>query len=146
MNFKFDFICLTESKIQKGCEPKIDINIQGYQPPVGVPTESTKGGVLLYAKYGLNFIPRNYLSNLMYKSKELESIFIAVNNPKEINDIIGVIYRHPCMNSKTFNEDYLKQLNDKVCAENKHCYFSGDFNYNLLSTSTQNETFDFLIQ
>ena len=103
LNFKFDFICLSESKIQNGSEPKINIDIQGYQPPVGMSTESTKGGVLLYVRTGLNFIPRNDLTNIMYKPRELESFFIEVNNPKETNNIIGVVYRHPCMNEKLFN-------------------------------------------
>ena len=34
LNFDFDFICLTESKIQKDTEPKVDININGYQAPI----------------------------------------------------------------------------------------------------------------
>ena len=66
LEFKFDIICLSESKIQKDCDPKIDINIDGYQYPVGTP-ESTKGGVLIYVKYDINFKPRNDLS--IYKSK-----------------------------------------------------------------------------
>ena len=55
LEFKFDIICLSESKIQKDCDPKIYINIVGYQFPVGTPTESTKGGVLIYVKNGINF-------------------------------------------------------------------------------------------
>ena len=74
LEFKFDIICLSESKIQKDCDPKIDINIDGYQFPVGTPTESAKGGVLIYVKNGINFKPRNDLA--IYKSKELESFFI----------------------------------------------------------------------
>ena len=50
MNFTFDVICLTESKILKDIAPTIDINIKGYQTPIGTPTESTKGGVLIYVK------------------------------------------------------------------------------------------------
>ena len=32
------------------------------------------------------------------KSKELESAFIEIINKNECNDIVGVIYRLPCMN------------------------------------------------
>ena len=64
LEFKFDIICLSESKIQKDC----DINIDGYQSPVGTPTESVKGGVLIYVKNDINFKPRNDLA--IYKSKE----------------------------------------------------------------------------
>ena len=42
LNFKFDFICMSESKLQKGNPPKTDINIPGYQTPVGIPTEAKK--------------------------------------------------------------------------------------------------------
>ena len=76
LEFKFVIISLSESKIQKNCEPKIDINIDGYQSPVGTPTESAKGGVLIYVKNGINFKPRNDLA--IYQSKELESLFIEI--------------------------------------------------------------------
>ena len=55
----------------KGIQPQIDINIDGYQPPEGTPTEGEKGGVLIYAKNGINYVPRNDLN--LYSSKELES-------------------------------------------------------------------------
>ena len=90
----------------------VSIEIDGYQSPVGMPTESSKGGVLIYSKVGINFYPREDLNNIMYKSKELESFFIEVVNPKSTNDIIGVVYRHPCMNDILFNDDYLKKLCD----------------------------------
>ena len=50
LEFKFNIIYLSESKIQRDCDPKIDINIDGYQYPAGTPTESTKGGILIYIK------------------------------------------------------------------------------------------------
>ena len=83
MNFKFDFICLTEGKIRKNFEPKTDITIDDYQFPIGTPTGASKGGggVLIYAKEGIDFIPREYLN--IYRSKELESYFIEVANSKE---------------------------------------------------------------
>ena len=143
LNFKFDFLCITESKIQKDSEPKVDISIDGYQSPVGMPTESTKGGVLIYAKSGINIIPRDDLTNSMYRSLELESFFVEVINTKGPNSIVGVIYRHPCMAENIFIEDHLKILNDKLSNENKQCYISGDYNFDLLNVSTHNETFNF---
>ena len=55
INLKFDFICITESKIRMNSEPKTDITIEDYQDPVGTPTEASKGGVLIYAKNGIDF-------------------------------------------------------------------------------------------
>ena len=81
-----------------------------------------KGGVLIYIKNGINFKPRNDL--IIYKSKELESFFIEINNPKETNSVVGVIYRHPCMNEQIFNDDYLQKITDILSLENKtNSYF-----------------------
>ena len=141
LEFKFDVLCLSESKIHRDFDPKIDINIEGYQSPVGTPTESTKGGVLIYVKNSINFKPRNDLN--IYKSKELESSFIEIVNPKETNSIVGVIYRHPCMEENIFTDDYLKKITDILSIENKKIFISGDFNFDLLNVSTHNETFSF---
>ena len=62
LDFAFDIICISESKIIKDYYPKFDINIKGYKTPVSTPTESTKGGVLIYVKNSLNFKPRNDLN------------------------------------------------------------------------------------
>ena len=47
------------------------------------------------------------------------------------------------MNESVFNEDYLKSLIDKLSIQNKKVYLAGDFNFDLLNTSTHNDTFDF---
>ena len=80
LNLKFDFICITESKIRKYQDPKTDITIDGYKYPIGMSTEASKGGVLIYVKEGINCIPREDLN--IHKSKELESYFIEVINVK----------------------------------------------------------------
>jgi hypothetical protein len=141
INYKFDIICISESKLQKDFEPNVNINIKGYQSPIGTPTESTKGGVLIYVRLGINFKPRKDLN--LYKSKELESFFIEIINKKESNDIIGVIYRHPCMDETAFTDKYLKILVDKLSIESKKVFIAGDFNYDLLKVSTHNATFEF---
>ena len=48
LDHQFDFICISESKLQKNIQPSVDINIEGYQTPVGMPTHASKGGVLIY--------------------------------------------------------------------------------------------------
>ena len=141
INFAFDIICISESKVIKDFDPKVDIYIYGYQAPISTPTESTKGGVLIYVKSGINFKLRNDLN--VYKPKELESLFIEVNNKKESNDIIGVIYRHPCMNGTAFIDEHLKAIVDKLSKENKKVFIAGDFNFDLLNAATHNETFKF---
>ena len=129
LEFKFDILCISETKIHKDFDPKVDINIEGF--PVGNPTESTKGGVLIYVKNGINYKPRKDL--IIYKSKELESFFIEIINQKETNSVVGVIYRHPCMDENIFIDDYLKKITDILSSENKKIFISGDFNFDLLN-------------
>ena len=145
LDFQFDFICINESKIEKD-QPvsKIDISIDGYQSPIGTPTESTKGGVLLYVKTGLNVVPREDITNSLYKSKEVESIFIEIIDPCQSNSILGTMYRHPSMDEKYFNDKFmitLKEIRDKE--PNKSFYLAGDFNFDLLKTSSHPETSNF---
>ena len=69
LKFKFDVIAISESLLIKGKLPIVDISLQGYHQPVGTPTESTKGGVLLYVSDSLNFIERPKLN--IYESKHV---------------------------------------------------------------------------
>ena len=131
INYQFDFICISESKVRKNCEPQVDIIIPGYQYPVGTPTESTKGGVLIYVSNGINFKPREDLT--IFKEKELESYFIEVIHERSTNSIVGCVYRHPCMDEHIFIEEYMQPLNEKLETESKKVFIAGDFNYNLLN-------------
>ena len=136
-----DVDTLSESKIIKNYEPTVDISIDGYKTPISMPTEATKGGVLIYVKSELNFKPRDDFK--VYKSMELESIFIEIINGKESNDIVGVIYRHPSMSASEFNDIYLKRITDKLSNENKKVFIAGDFNFDLLNSSSHDDTFEF---
>ena len=44
-------------------------------------TESEKGGALLYVNDQLNSKPRKDLDTLVYKCRQLESIFVEIINP-----------------------------------------------------------------
>ena len=109
---------------------------------MGTPTEATKGGVLIYIKEGINYKPRPDLN--IYKTKELESYFIEVVNSSGSNSIVGTVYRHPCMDPTTFNQEYLNPLMERLGKDNKDHYISGDFNLDLLKTANHSPTFDFL--
>ena len=78
LNFNFDFIAITESKLYKGKEPSTNILLEGYNEPFHCNTEATKGGVLLYSSTKLNIIPRPDLQT--YSPKEVESVFVEVVN------------------------------------------------------------------
>ena len=83
-DFQYDIICISESKLRKDCEPKVDISIEGYQSPVGTSTEATKGGVLIYAKIGINFKPRNDL--ILYKKRNLNHFLLKLTT--RVNQMI----------------------------------------------------------
>ena len=72
---KFDIIGITETKFIKGIAPIIDPKLPGYKHH-HTPTESTKGGVLMYIREGISYKRRGNLENMMYKAKELESVFL----------------------------------------------------------------------
>ena len=140
IDFKFDILCISESKLIKGVKPIIDISLENYHDPIGTPSEATKGGVLIYVSKDLNFKPRNDLN--IYSSKEIESSFIEIINKKKANCIIGTIYRHPSMCGKEFNDKHLRPLTHKLNLEkNKNIYIAGDFNFNLLNVSSHNPDF-----
>ena len=143
LDFRFDILCFSESKLQKDVNPAVQINIHGYQNPLSVPTEAQKGGVLIYVKEGIIFKPRLDLN--MYKKCELESCFLEIVNQKSVNDIVGVVYRHPVMNVNIFIDDYLVPLTEKLSKQKKNIYICGDFNFNLLNLS-HSGTMDFIEQ
>ena len=57
INFLFDIICLSESKIRHNINPKSDINLDRYQSPESMPTHASKGGVLMYIERELIMYP-----------------------------------------------------------------------------------------
>ena len=135
LDHKFDFICISESKIRDGIEPRVDISIDGYQYPEGMPTLASKGGVLIYIKNGINYLLRNDLS--VKQDKLLESFFVEVINKNCKNDIVGVMYRHPSQDKTVFLDQFLQPLNEKLTKENKNIFLKGDFNFNFLDLEDQ---------
>ena len=79
--------------------------------------EAEKGGTILYVSADLNYNPRKDLE--IYTNKELESSFIEIINDKENNDIVGVVYRHPNMNTDIFIDEKLSELMNKLSKENR---------------------------
>ena len=79
-----------------------------------------------YVRNHLSYKLKKQLS--IYKSYELQSIFIEINNFEKSNIVIRCIYKHPGMNLNEFNEFYLNNLLDQ-----KTVFLVGDFNLNLLN-------------
>ena len=139
---EFDVIAVSETKIIKDQDPIFDITLPGYKE-YGTPTESSKGGVLIYIKDNINVKRRTDLEAKMYESAKLESVFLEILNDKKKNEIFGCIYRHPTMDTKTFNDKYFNEVISKITDEKKICYLAGDFNIDLLKSETIGDTKDF---
>ena len=125
-------IGISESNLYKSDSSITNVDLDGFSY-IHTPTESKKGGSLLYINNSVNFKARNDLT--IYKPKELESIFIEIINTKQTNLIIGSIYRHPSMSLTEFNVDYLNPLLEKMGLENKNHLLMGDFNADLIHYS-----------
>ena len=138
---KFSIIGLTESRLNKDIAPLKNINLQNYNIQ-HTPTESNKGGSLVYISTDLSYKTRNDLK--LYKSKELESIFIEIINKKDKNTIVGCIYKHPILTNDEFNNHFLSPMLEKVSFEHQEVFLMGDFNINLLNYESNQETADFL--
>ena len=99
----------------------------------------------MYVKKDLIYKLRNDLK--IFKSKELESIFIEIINSKHKNVIAGCIYCHPCIKLKEFNDDFMTYLSEKLLKEkSKHIIPIGDFNADLLKYEIDIDTANFLDQ
>ena len=80
----------------------------------------------------------------MYKSKELESVFIEIINKKGKNTIVGCIYKHPKLAIDEFNNQFLSPMPENLSYEHKEVHPMADFNINLLNYESNQETTDFL--
>ena len=60
------------------------------------------------------------------------------------NIIVGCIYKHPTLDTKSFNEKYFNDVIAKITNEKKLCYLAGDFNIDLLKSDSNPDTKDFL--
>ena len=139
LEYPFDIIAISETKIQKGTNTIIDINIPNYQY-IHTPTESTKGGTLLYINNNLNSKPRTDLD--IYQAKDVESTFAEIIIPKGKNIIIGCIYKHHTIDPANFGK-LLEPTLIKVNKEKKPVIIAGDFNIDLLKFRKDKNTNDY---
>ena len=82
---------------------------------------------------------------MIYKKRELESVFIEIIEKDSKNIVVGCLYRHPGMQQSEINDEYLKPLSENLISENKEVILVGDFNIDLLKCdSNKNAVSDFL--
>ena len=141
INVTFNVIGITETRLNKSSIRNTNIDLSGYSFE-HTPTEANCGGALLYIDNNINYIVRDDLC--IYRSKELESVFIEIINSKGKNTIVGCVYRHPCMNPTEFIDIYLSELLQKFSKEDKTIMLMGDFNIDLLKYDHNTDSASFL--
>ena len=117
---------ITETLLCSDENAKTNINIEGFTIE-HTPTNSSKGGALLYLHEFLKYNSRNDLNIL--KNKELESVFVEITNKSKSNLIIECIYRHPYMDQSEFIIDYMTSLLQKLSQESKKCFTAWGLQY-----------------
>ena len=142
LNFEFDVIGITETRLKKNHPLCSNISLENYITEDNL-TESSAGGTRLYISNKLSYKNRNDLQ--MYKAKQLESSFIEIINTDSPNIIVGCIYKHPSMSIEEFTEDFIETLFQAISKErNKKVYLMGDFNIDLLKTNDHRNTSNFI--
>ena len=106
LKVKFDILGITESRLRADKKAVNSIDLEGYVTE-STPTAASCRGALLYINKNINFRLRNDFK--IYEYKELESVFIEIINRKVKNNVVGCIYRHPCV-VMFFSKTFLKTL------------------------------------
>ena len=141
LGLNFGVIGITETKFSSNSNPP-QCQLENYDM-IHTPSDSEKGGALLYLSNKLQYTRRSDLDKIVYKSKELESIFAEITQPKSKNIIVGCIYRHPKMSISDFTDNFMTPLLEKTSCKNKTLILLGDFNINLLKHDDNDEVSDF---
>ena len=110
----------------------------GYQL-IGKHRNSRGGGVAVCVQRHLHYFEIPDISTI---ESDMETVFIEISKDQlqiDKNILIGVIYRPPATDVRSFNA-MLNVYLYKIRKENKICYLLGDFNINLLNHDTHNPT------
>ena len=142
LDFEFDCIMITETKLQTNTNPKINIDIPNYHF-FHTPTEAAKGGSLIYISNKLISKPRKDLE--IYESKKVESTFSEIIIPNGKNIIVGCVYKHHTIDPKEFENLFLPTL-QKANKEKKPVLVAGDFNIDLLKLNSDTFTKEYFDQ
>lgn len=139
LSIEFSAIGITETWLSENKDINL-ISLPNYSFVHNCRTERTGGGVGMYINNNLKFKQRTDLDQF---DKDIETLFIEVTIDKGKNAILGVIYRPPDGNIKDFITKLNKSL-EKVRNENKSNYILGDFNINLLNSTSHDASNQFL--
>ena len=129
LEISFDLIGISETWIPEGNDL---IQMENYKFLCNGRKYRKGGGIGIYLKEAFNYKLRKDLS--IFDEDIMESLFIELVSEENTNIIVGVIYRAPDSDVKSFLKSF-SEITEKLNLENKNCYLLGDFNINLLSVN-----------
>ena len=135
MKIKPKIIGISESRLQKRKQHITNISLPNYVCE-HTPTESSKGGTLLYLDKNLKYKLRKDLN--IYHKGMTESTFVEIIHKNEKNMVAGCIYKHLKQTILDFLDNHLFPLLEKLSHENKQIRITGDFIINLLTYDDKN--------
>ena len=141
LNIQFSVIGISETWLKH--DNANFYGIDGYNHHFLVRGDKTGGGLSLFIKDSISIKLRTDLCKM---ESSMEALFIEI--PKtaistEKNIIIGVIYRPPNQDIKSFCEK-LEEIISHVKCEEKILYLMGDFNINIINHENHLATAEFM--
>jgi len=136
LNFEFDIIGISETKLCLPTQTTLNLNIPGYNFE-HVPTPLLFGGVGMYINDKLQYTVIEKVSN-----EAFQALWVEIHFQNKKNVICGIIYRqHNSPNSfLTYFDEALEKYSD-----GKSVYILGDFNLDLLKSESCNYSHNFLL-
>ena len=141
LKIKPNIIGISETRLQKGKQPKTNISLPNYVYE-HTPTQSGKGGTLLYIDKTIKYKLRKDLN--IFEKNMIESTVIEILSKKQKNLIIGCVYKHPKHEVKDFTNNHMMPLLSRLSNENKDIMIMGDFNVNLINYDDDKNISNFL--
>ena len=117
MKIKPKIIGISESRLQKSKQHITNISLPNFVYE-HTPTESSKGGTLLYLDKNLSYKWKDL--NIYHKGMT-ESTVVETINKNEKNMVAGCIYKHCQQTIADFLNNHFLPLLEKLSRENKLC-------------------------
>ena len=130
INCKPEIIAISETKINSNSTVNFSIPQYFF---LHVDSKTNAGGVALYIKENIRFKVRN---DLNVQVDKCENLWIEIEQKPHFKKlIVGVIYRHPTYDFKTFENKLIDLL---ISFEDKKCEYViiGDININLMMSDS----------
>ena len=143
VNFPFDVIGISETRLPYGEKPQTDIEIPGYEIFTHTTSKTNCGGLGLYIKSGKFKKIKPRPDMCMSIQNVAKAHFVEATDLRNKKIIFGVIYRHPNTDIDNFSSEVIGKITSTITKEKRECILMGDFHINLLNHQSDAATADF---